>query len=273
MEINDKILPEGLRKRLKRFRKAPKKYETELEILHAEIEEKHPFALIRTGSRTPEIPSGLQGLFAPIDAPPSKGIDAPTIRLKGDIGEWFGEIELFEYSVVLRGDKGAGKSRLLFQIMNAFAEARKSVCLFTLEMDASSKLIADYRERYVRRKNRPRIVAASEAPEGLETIRKAAEAFDVVCIDSWQKIRGVRQEDFDALRKRYKNTVFIIIFQSNAQGGTRGGNMADYDAQAVCHVKPGGRAVWEKNRFCAEPLVYRVFEGRLEKKEEPEKKE
>ena len=209
--------------------------------------------------------NGLESIFSNIANPP-KADFIKSIKLKGQIGFWMGDIELFEYSLVLRGDKGAGKSRLMFQLMDVFAEAKKKVCLFSLEMDARSKIIANYRDEYILNRNKKRIQIASEAPKGIDTIREAAKHFDVVCIDSWQKVSGVKQEDFDKLRKEFPDTAFIIIFQSNTKGGTRGGNMADYDAQAVCHVKEGGRAIWEKNRFGGTG-TFKVFEQKLEEDE------
>ncbi|BDD03757.1 hypothetical protein [Aureibacter tunicatorum] len=266
--MNISLLPKDLQKDYRKFKRAPRRYETELEILMAEIEEKYPEAL-KVEKKAIKKPvkktrkQALNGLFHPIASPP-KMIKTDVMRLPGDLGKWMGEIELYEYSMVLRGDKGAGKTRLLFQVMNAFASKGKEIGFFTLEIDASAKLIKDdYKNEYIDKKNQSKILTASECPKGLDSIREAAKVFDVVCIDSWQKIPDIKQDDFDKLRKEFKQTVFIVIFQSNTKGGTRGGNMADYDAQAVCHVKDGGLAVWEKNRYQGDDLVYGVFDGKL----------
>ncbi|BDD12658.1 hypothetical protein FUAX_50900 (plasmid) [Fulvitalea axinellae] len=191
--------------------------------------------------------------------------EVKALKLKGVLARWFGEIEKYEYLMLLRGDKGAGKSSFLFQIADFFAGNGMNVGFFSLEMDKESKLIKeDYRKRNIKPANEKRILVASELPEGLKTIQKAAEAFDVILIDSWQKVTGAKQQDIDRLRKAHKETIFIVITQSNTAGTTRGGNMADFDASAVAHVYEGGMATFEKNRYASEPgLVYSVFEGKI----------
>jgi hypothetical protein len=74
-----------------------------------------------------------------------------------------------------------------------------------------------------------------EAPNGFDTVKQAAKAFDVVAIDSWQKLDILNQR-FDELRNEYPNTIFIVIFQQNGEGGTRGGVTADYDAPVAIKV-------------------------------------
>jgi hypothetical protein len=72
-----------------------------------------------------------------------------------------------------------------------------------------------------------------EAPDGLKTIKQFANSFDVVVVDSWQKL-NIPNTRFDELRQEFPNTIFIIIFQQNGTGGTRGGVTVDYDT-AYCN--------------------------------------
>ncbi|KAB2805434.1 hypothetical protein [Phaeocystidibacter luteus] len=90
-------------------------------------------------------------------------------------------------------------------------------------------------ERNIKDKNCSRLYIAGEAPSSIDTVKQAAAQFDVVVIDSWQKLE-IPNTRFDELRSEYPNTVFIVIFQQNGEGGTRGGVTADYDAPVAIKV-------------------------------------
>ncbi|GJM64907.1 hypothetical protein [Persicobacter diffluens] len=242
-------------KTLKDYQKALKKArkkgdETEAEILQAEIELKF------SSQKSSESLSG----FAPINA--KAPIKVETINLDGYLGPWLGPISNFETGILIRGDKGAGKTRLLFQMMNAFVNAGKSVCFFTLEMDQYHTVIKNYMNDYIQGANRPEIMVASEVG-GMEGIHRAAQHFDVVAVDSWNKIPNLKQTDFNDARKKNQNTVFLAIFQSTTGRATRGGNMPEFDCDVVVHVHEGGIAKFEKNRFSPGLLDYDVFRQRM----------
>ncbi|WP_161889247.1 hypothetical protein [Pontibacter russatus] len=213
---------------------------------------------------TKKLPKTLAGIFTQIDQP---GVDtrANTFRLKGDIGAFLGNLERKEFAITLRGDKGAGKTSFLYQLMDAFAEYGFSAASFTLEIDKQSDLVQRMTQKFIKPKNRSRIQAASIAPDGISTIREAAKYFDVIAIDSWSKLNA-KQEEFDRLRKDFPNTLFLVIFQSTTGGTVRGGSMAEYDAGIVIQVDTPGVAVCEKNRYAdagSMGLKYFVHECRL----------
>jgi hypothetical protein len=208
------------------------------------------------------MPGELQQIFAPSTR------STNTKQFPGDLGRFIGRIEQFEYALVLRGEKGAGKSRLLYQLMNLFSSQGLSIANFTLEMSKDSSVSKKYKDTYVAPENKSRIKCADETPEGIETIRKVAEFFDVVVIDSWGKIKDnkgntVKQEEFDRLRKDFPEVYFLVIFQSTVAGTSRGGSGAEYDGGAVLQVHKGGIAAFEKNRYATDDsmnLAYNVFE-------------
>jgi hypothetical protein len=172
-----------------------------------------------------------------------------------------------EYAVVLRGDKGAGKTRFLYQIKNAFASAGFDVGSFSLEIDKRSDIVTRMKDEYIDPKNRAKVQIASEAPDGIKTIRQAAKVFPVIAIDSWGKL-GVPQTEFDKLRKEFPETFFIVIFQSTTAGTARGGSGAEYDAGAVIQVATGGIAYCEKNRYADSENIdaeFLVFDKKLKK--------
>jgi len=211
---------------------------------------------------TPAPPKAKSDLFTPITAQvEDSGLN--KIQLPGDLGKFLGYVERYEYSILLRGEKGAGKSRLTYQLMNTFAKAGFTVGCFSLEIGKQSNIVKEMRNAYISPLVADKIQIADSAPNGLDDIYKAAELFDVVCIDSWGKIPGVKSDDFDKLRKAYPKTMFIVIFQSTTNGTARGGSMPEYDAGIVIQVAEGGKAYCEKNRYSGEDLTYLVFERRL----------
>lgn len=216
------------------------------------------------------LPAGLESLFSTIGVKDTRQAIGNTLKLPGDLGRFLGNIEDHEYALALRGEKGAGKTRFLYQVVNLLASIDKRVGFFSLEVHKNSNVTDGYTEKYIKPQYRhpdaPRVVIASEAPKGLLNIRQAAQAFDVVAIDSWSKVPGAKPEDFDKLRKEFPRTMFLVIFQSTSGGTARGGPAAEYDASAVCQVDLPGLAVMEKNRYAtgaADELVYDVNEQRL----------
>ncbi|MBN2635999.1 MAG: hypothetical protein JXR61_06995 [Prolixibacteraceae bacterium] len=208
----------------------------------------------------------LSGLFSPITYnPPESTHD--KIDLPGDLGRFLGYVERYEYSILLRGEKGAGKTRMLYQMMNTFAKAGFKVGCFSLEIGKQSNLIRDMRNQYISPTIANSVFIADNVPNGLEDIKAAARQFDVVAIDSWGKIPGTKADDFDKLRKEFPKTMFIVIFQSTTNGTARGGSMPEYDAGIVIQVANGGRAYCEKNRYNGEDLTYLVFQRKLEEPE------
>ena len=90
-------------------------------------------------------------------------------------------------------------------------------------------------DRNIPKELRKNLRIEGEAPKGVDTIKQFAKVFDVVVIDSFQKL-GVPSTRFDELRQEFPSTIWIVIFQQNGQGGTRGGVSADFDAPVAIKV-------------------------------------
>ena len=75
-----------------------------------------------------------------------------TYHLQGGLGEFLGEYDRLHYAIVLCGEKGAGKSRLLFQLINAFASEKLKTAFLSLEMHPDSSVSCRYREEYIQPK-------------------------------------------------------------------------------------------------------------------------
>lgn len=233
------------------------------ELIDVDIHSEDPTEL--NGSEQNELFDGLNG-FTPITAQTASS-NFEKLNLRGDLGRFLGYVERYEYSILLRGEKGAGKTRLLYQIMNLFALHGLKVGCFSLEIGKNSNIVTDMRNEYLSPKIADSVLIADRA-NSIEDIKNAAGHFDVVCIDSWGKIPGVKSEDFDSLRKEFPKTIFVIIFQSTTNGTARGGSMPEYDAGIVIQVDRPGVAYCEKNRYNGEDLKYLVFQKRLQEENE-----
>jgi hypothetical protein len=190
------------------------------------------------------------------------GKKARTYKLSGDLGAFLGEYDRLYYSIVLRGEKGAGKSRLLFQLMNAFSQKALRVAFLCLEMHPASSPVRKYQDEYISKKNMARIDVSAEQLT-FDQLDELCKAYDVVAIDSWTKLKGMKQDDFDRLQKLNPSTIIISIFQSTTGKVTRGGNMPEFDAGTVIQVEKGGVAICEKNRYSGDDLSYSVFERKI----------
>ncbi|MDF9799785.1 DNA-binding NarL/FixJ family response regulator [Catalinimonas alkaloidigena] len=152
-----------------------------------------------------------------------------TFKLKGDIGKLLGDLEKYMLALTIEGDQGAGKTRFTYQLANAFAGSGFDVGVFSLEMGDKSDVVRKMINSYISKPNRTKVQLTGEASEGIQTIRKYAKNFDVVIIDSWNKL-DTDSSEFDKLRKDFPDTIWVVIFQRTTQGTIRGGTAPLYDA-------------------------------------------
>ena len=71
--------------------------------------------------------------------------------------------------------------------------------------------------------------------------------YEAIFLDSTQTV-GMKPEEFKALKKRYPNTSFILVFKANRDGSSKGGSDWEHDVDAIMHIE-NQRATMEKNRF------------------------
>jgi len=199
-----------------------------------------------------------------IDEQPSEN----SFRLAGDLGILLGDLERFELAITLEGDQGGGKTRFSYQLANAFADLDLKVAIFSLEIGRKSDLVRRMREEYLQPENRDNIFITDQLPQGFETIRRAAREFDVIAIDSWNKLH-VKSSEFDRLRKEFPDTIFIIIFQRTTQGTIRGGTAPLFDAGINLEVVKvdetffNNYAVATKNRYGVTGIQYNITQQKI----------
>lgn len=195
-----------------------------------------------------------------------------VFRLKGEMGKLLGDLQRFKLSISVSGDPHAGKSEFVKQLADAFLDEGMTVGFFDLEQGGlDSKDTYNSIRRNLKPHNVDKLKVAGSAKYGIDTIRKYATKFDVVMLDSWQKL-GTRITEFDRLRHDFPNTIFVIIFQQNGNGGTRGGVVSDFDTPVrlkVFKVGEGPEHYKEnyaevlKNRGNAIGLKYSIFKKSL----------
>lgn len=152
-----------------------------------------------------------------------------VFRLPGEIGKFLQDLQFYKGMIVLTGDPHAGKTEVAYQIADSFATMGEDIAIYSLEQGGlESKDTAAAIDRNIAPGNKKHLYINGEAPKGLQSIKEAAKHFRVIIIDSFQKL-NVPSTMLDSLRHEHPNVFFIVIFQQNGEGGTRGGVSADYD--------------------------------------------
>ena len=73
------------------------------------------------------------------------------------------------------------------------------------------------------------------------------KSYDAVFLDSTQTI-GMKPDEFKALKRRYPDTSFVLVFKANRDGTSKGGTDWEHDVDAIMHIE-NQSATMEKNRF------------------------
>lgn len=187
-----------------------------------------------------------QPMFLSADSKPVQSTKGYV--LPGEIGKLIQRINPYRFAIALTGPKGGGKTQVTFQIAEAFATAIKSgkveslknkeVAIFSLEQGGLESIdTVEAVDRHISPANRSIIKITGEKEKGIDTIKEVAASgsFGVIIIDSWQKL-NVPSTRFDELRQEFPDIIWVVIFQQNSEGGTRGGVASEYDANVVLKI-------------------------------------
>lgn len=182
-----------------------------------------------------------------------------TFTLDGDMGLWLGKMERYKNTIIIHGEKYSGKTFLLYDLLDAFARQPwvKNIAHFSLEEGSPSMLVDERKAKYFSPLAHQKVKTAGTTPDKLETLKTAAQYFDVVAVDSFS-VLNISQQGIESLRSEYPEVIFIIVIQSNAKGGVRGGKSAEYNCavEIKTEVSPKG---WQHNY--ARTLKNRYFRG------------
>ena len=183
----------------------------------------------------------------------------------------------------LDAEQGAGKTRLLFQVMNVMAGMGLNCLFISLEEHPASKLFRDKVLQYIAPENLERISAIDEV-ESWAKVRPNIEAADVIFIDSFQKLPPNLDLDQD-IRKAFDGKWFFVIYQQTGTKSMRGGSKAAFDGDQILKVSKdpedyrNNYVYANKNRYNDAPdLKLNIFTGKLQGEEpvsehEPEPEE
>lgn len=229
------------------------------------------------------------------------GVDQPTFLsanskverakgflLPGEIGKLIQRINPYRFAIALTGPKGGGKTQVTFQIADAFASAirsgkidslrNKEVAMFSLEQGGLESIdTQEALDRHIREENRSIIKITGEKERGIDSIKEVAKSgsFGVIIIDSWQKL-NIPSTRFDELRQEFPEIVWVVIFQQNSEGGTRGGVASEYDANVVLKIHKVDKSFvrnWvelDKNRGNRLDLHYMIADKKTVEGESPD---
>ena len=189
-------------------------------------------------------------------------LKSETFLMKGELGEFFGQLERQSCAIALIGDSGAGKSYFSYDIAELFDKNGFSVYYFSLEEGLGELTKKKLRDKSF--SNKLVLSADGKLPE----VRKAAKDFDVIIIDSFGKIEA-KPDDYDKLRRDFPRTIFICIFQKTTQGSVRGGSQIVFDSSAIIDVQKRDEqriAVMQKSRYGTADWEYSITEKQMIKR-------
>jgi hypothetical protein len=192
-----------------------------------------------------------------------------------DIAEFLGEIEQKEKEsvvITLAGGQGSMKTRMLFQLMNAFAQKYKCGHA-SLEEHPESVLYENKALEYLNQ-TALQNVSAPEI-ENLTQLDQVIKENKVIFIDSFAKLKQMNSKfDLDTdLRKKYNGKLFVIIFQLTVDGKMRGGSTSQFDGDIILFTEklPDYRENYiyaDKNRYQNKPLdglKFNIYNKKLQR--------
>jgi hypothetical protein len=182
-----------------------------------------------------------------------------TFTLNSELGRFLGELDKNRTAFALTGDSGAGKSYFSFELAKVFIDNGFSAKYFALE-EGLGKLTQNKVREYDLGND---ITITGNG--SLRDVRKDAKQYDLIVIDSFQKL-NVKAEEFERLRQDFPKTIFIIIFQKTSSGSMRGGSSIKFNSSATIDVQIRDNervAVMEKGRYGTIGWVYSIDEERI----------
>jgi hypothetical protein len=187
-------------------------------------------------------------------------MDFEVYTMPGILGRFLGNLDRNKTCFALTGDSGAGKTHFAFQLAKLFTSALDiKAKLFSLEEG-----IGEITKEKVSQYDLDNELVIS-AIGNLHEVRKAAESYSLVIVDSFNKL-DAKATDFEKLRNDFPLTIFILIFQKTTSGTMRGGSSIKYDSSATIDViKRNGQriAIMEKGRYGTIGWEYSISEDKI----------
>ncbi|MXN90142.1 DUF1738 domain-containing protein [Flavobacterium sp. Sd200] len=202
--------------------------------------------------------------------------------VQGEVGKFLQRVErkpVQSVVITMDGEQGAGKTTTLYHFIEAFAAPGNKCLYISGEEHPDSTLATDKKEKYLSEAGNDNLDTIPEVT-GPEDLYNLVKDYDVVFIDSWQKLvrmncKGLRLDE--DLRKRFNGKVFVIIFQQTTDGRTKGGAEVVFDGDIIIKMVKEARfsdnyAYFDKNRYTQVPLEtirYNIASGTCYNPEAP----
>ncbi len=189
-----------------------------------------------------------------------------------EISDFLGKIEIKSkesVAITIAGEQGSGKTRFVFQLINAFANKYK-VGHASMEEHPDSALYEDKAVQYWSNK----AINEVEAPDisSMAQLHKLIQENDVIVIDSFPKLKKLDKSVYlDDLRKKYHGKLLIIIFQLTTSKQMRGGSDSQFDADVVLFAEKAddykqNYIYIDKNRYNdRDDLKFNIYDRKIQK--------
>lgn len=205
------------------------------------------------------------------------GNEIKHFNISGPLADFFGKIEIKpveSVAITLDAPQGAGKTRLLFQAQEMFANGGYRGLFLSLEEHPDSSLILEKQDQYISSQNQNLIDTMGELPNTYEELVKLMDLYDSIYIDSWGKLlKKFPKLNFDYdLRKKLNGKAFFVIFQRTQDGKMRGGSDTAFDGDIITKIEKDvedyrkNYAFFDKNRYQDRPsheLKFNIYSGEL----------
>ncbi|WP_130736745.1 zincin-like metallopeptidase domain-containing protein [Flavobacterium sp. J27] len=183
--------------------------------------------------------------------------------VNGEVGKFLQAVERKPFhSVVITMDgmQGAGKTTTLYKFIDAFASAGNECLFISGEEHPDSSLAIEKRDKYLSNEALQHTSIVGSVKD-VQQLYEFIEPFDIIFIDSWQKLLrmvGALRLDED-LRQKFNGKVFVVIFQQTTTGRTKGGAEVVFDGDIITKMVKEERfednyAYFDKNRYTKVPI-------------------
>ncbi len=211
----------------------------------------------------------------------SSNSSSEFFTVAGEVGEFLQQVEkkpVESVVITLDGSQGAGKTTTVYKFMDAFADPGNKCLFISAEEHPESHLAIDKANKLLSDKAKQNIDIIGEV-SNIEELYKIVAPYDIVFVDSWQKLQrmvGNIRLDED-LRKKFNGKVFVVIFQQTTTGRTKGGAEVVFDGDIIikmvkCDSFADNYAYFDKNRYTKVPIEtirYNIANGTVYNPQEP----
>ncbi|MFK5855762.1 MAG: AAA family ATPase [Bacteroidota bacterium] len=170
------------------------------------------------------------------------GFEGKWLQLIGD--------PVLPFSMMFWSKPGKGKSSLAIELSKYFAHKFNKKVLYASSEEGLASTLQDKFKRF--NAFHPNTSIAPNLPNDLSP-------YDIIFIDSVTNMK-MRVDDFIALKKKYPQKTFVLIFQSTSDGSYRGSKEWEHEVVVSIYINEYGYASAIKTRFGGNGTI-KVFTG------------